>query len=86
MRIYIMTNEGRYYKIPAPLWLAKSALGLGNLGLSIGKKYIPMEQRQYVDCIDLKMLRKGFDVLKDYKGLTLVQVKSSNGAEIKIVI
>lgn len=86
MRIYIKTNDGKSFKVPAPLWLVKGALGLGNFGLSIGKKYIPEEQRHYVDSIDLRELRHGFDVLKEYKGLVLVDVKAGDGTEVKIIV
>lgn len=86
MRIYVKTNNGRSFRIPAPIGLVKAALGLGNFGLYIGKKYIPEEQRRYVDCIDLRKLKDGFDVLRQYKGLTLVDVKASDGTEVRIII
>ena len=86
MRIYIKTNDGKSFRFPAPIWLVKGALGLGDFGLSIGRKYIPEDQRQYVDNIDFRELRKGFDVLKEYKGLTMVDVKSSDGTEVTIII
>lgn len=86
MRIYIKLNDGRSFKIPAPIGLVKAALGFGNFGLSIARKYIPEEQRQYIDCIDFRELRKGFDVLKDYKGLKMVDVKAGDGTEVTIII
>ena len=72
--------------IPAPLWLIKASLGLGGFGVSIARKYVPQEQRIYYDNIDFKELSKGFNVLKDYKGLTLVDIKSKDGSELKIII
>ena len=86
MKIYIKHGSGRRFKIPVPISMVKAFLGLGNFGLSFAKKYIPEEQRQYVDSIDLKELRKGIDVLKDYKGLTMVDVKAGDGSEVKVVI
>lgn len=86
MRIYVRTNDGKVFKIPAPIWLVNGALGLGSFGVAIGRKYIPEESRQYVDAVDFRELRKGFKVLKDYKGLKLVEVKASDGTEVTITI
>lgn len=86
MRIYIKTDDGKVFKIPAPFWLVKGALGLGSFGVAIGRRYIPEESRQYVDAVDFRELRKGLGVLKDYKGLKLVEVRSNDGTEITITI
>lgn len=86
MRIYIRTNEGKVIKLPAPMWLVKGALGFGNVGIRIAKKYVPAESQQYIDMVDLHELKKGFNILKDYKGLKLVDIKSSDGTIVEIVI
>lgn len=86
LKIYIKLPDGKSFKIPAPIIIVKAALGLGGFGVSIARRYIPEEQRQYIDCIDFRELRKGFDVLKAYKGLTLVEVKTKNGTEVTIII
>jgi hypothetical protein len=86
MRIYVKTNDGKVIRIPAPLWLVKGALGLGNFGVKIARSYAPEESRQYIDMIDFHELRKGFDILKEYKGLKLVDVKSSDGTVVEIII
>ena len=86
MKIYVRLNNGRSFKIPAPLGLVKAALGLGGFGVSIARRYIPEEQRQYVDCIDFHELSKGFDVLRAYKGLKIVEVKTEDGTEVIIVV
>lgn len=86
MRIYVRTNEGRTIRIPAPLWLVRCALSMGTFGIRIAKNYAPEESRQYLDMVDLKELRKGFSILKDYKGLKLVDVKSSDGTIVEIII
>lgn len=62
------------------------ALSCGNFGISIAKRYITEEQRKYIENIDLKELRKGFDVLKAYKGLKMVEVKAEDGTEVTIVV
>jgi hypothetical protein len=86
MRIYVKTNDGKVIRIPAPLWLVKGALGLGNFGVIIARRYGPEESRQYIDMIDFHELRKGFDILKEYKGLKLVDVKSGDGTIVEIII
>lgn len=83
MRIYVRLNTKRSFNIPAPIGLVKAVL---SLGVSIARRYIPVEQRKYIDCIDFQELRKGFDVLKAYKGLKIVEVKTEDGTEVIIVV
>lgn len=84
--IYVKLNSGRSFKIPAPICLVKAALSFGGFGVSIAGRYIPEDKRQYVDCVNFKELRKGFDVLKNYKGLKMVDVKTEDGTEVTIII
>ena len=86
LKIYVKLDSGRSFKILAPIGIVKAVLGFGGFGVSFVKRYIPEEQRQYVDSIDFKELRKGIDVLRDYKGLTMVDVKAGDGTEVKVVI
>jgi len=86
VKIYIKLNTGRSFKIAAPIVLVKMVLGLGGFGVSIARRYIPEEQRQYVDGINFRELKKGFDVLKNYKGLKLVEVTARDGTEVTIVV
>lgn len=86
MRVYIKLSNGRSFKIPAPIGLVKAALGFGGFGVSIARKYIPEEHRQYIDCIDFRELRKGFDVLRNYKGLKMIEIKAQDGTEVTIII
>lgn len=86
LRIYVRLNTGRSFKIPAPIALIKAALVFGNFGLSIANRYINEDQRKYIENIDLKELRKGFDVLKAYKGLKMVEVKAGDGTEVTIIV
>lgn len=86
MRIYIRTDKGRIFKIPLPLLFVKGALATGNLALLIGKRYIPMEKRIYIDSVDFRELIKSLDVLKEYKGLTLVKVNSNDGTEVIVTV
>jgi hypothetical protein len=86
VRVYIKLSSGRSFRVPAPIGLVKAALSLGGFGMNIAKRYIPEDQRQYIECLDFKELRKGFNVLKDYKGLKLVEVKAQDGTEVRIII
>jgi hypothetical protein len=86
LKIYVNLCSGRSFKILVPIGIVKAALGFGGFGVSFARRYIPEEQRQYVDSIDFKKLRKGIDVLRDYKGLKMVDVKAGDGTEVKIVI
>jgi hypothetical protein len=87
LKIYLKLNTtGRRFKIPAPIILVKMVLVLGGFGVSIAKRFISEEQRQYLDYVDLKELRKGLDVLKNYKGLKLVEVKAGDGTEVTIIV
>ena len=86
LKIYVKLSNGKSFKIPAPIGLVKFALGLGGFGASIAKRYVPKEQVQYIDSIDFKELRKGMDVLKNYKGLKMVDIKTGDGTVVIIII
>jgi len=86
LRIYIRLKNGRNLKFPAPIGLVKAVIGLGGFGVSISRRFIPLEQRQYIDCINFKELRKGMDVLRDYKGLKILEVNAGDGPDVTIII
>ena len=77
-------NDGRCYKVRAPIGLIKAAIGIGGFGASFARKYVPEEHRHYIESIDFRELKKGFDVLKDYKGLQMLDVKAGDGTEVNI--
>lgn len=86
LKIYLKIENGRRYFIPAPIWLVKAGLGMGNFGVRIAKKHIPEDQIAYVESIDFRKLKVAIDVLKEYKGLNMVDIKAKDGTEVKIVI
>ena len=86
MKIYFKEGKGRRHMIPAPLWLVKAALGMGGVGMSIARKHVPEDQLIYLENIDLRELRKGFDILRQYKGLILLDVRTKDGTEVKIIV
>ena len=82
MKIYLKLETGRRFFFIAPIWLVKAGLGFGTVLI----RHLPEQQRPYVENIDFRALRKSFDVLKNYKGLELVNVRAKDGTEVKIVI
>lgn len=86
MKIYFKTENGRRYFIPAPIWLIKAGLSTGGFGVRIAKKHIPEDQISYIENIDFGELKKAVDVLKKYKGLNMVDVKTKDGTEVRIII
>jgi len=82
MRIYIQTPEGKKFWVPAPIWILK--FGTGAWVENIVKRYVPKEQRQYIECIDFSKLNKAVDILKEYKGLNIVDVKAKDGTIVNI--
>lgn len=86
LRIYIKKSNRKTIFIPAPIGLVKIALGFGNFGISVAKKYVPEEQRVYFENIDIQELSKSFDILKEYKGLKIVDVASPDGTLVKVII
>ncbi|CAB1246329.1 hypothetical protein ACFHWD_14955 [Clostridium sp. MT-14] len=83
MRVYIRTGNKRLV-IPLPLILVKFGLSLFNKPFI--KKYVPEKERKYVDVIDFGQLSKCIGVLKDYRGLKIVEVKSKDGTEVVITL
>ena len=86
LKIYLKIENGRRYFIPAPIWLIKADLSMGGFGVRIARKHIPEDQISYVESIDFRELKKAVDVLKQYKGLNMVDIKVKDGTEVKIII
>jgi len=49
-------------------------------------RYLSDQQREVLDCIDFKVLAKSMKVLKRYRGLKIVEIRSKEGEEISITI
>lgn len=84
MKLYIRISGGRRFFIPIPIGIVK--LGCRFANSSIVRKNIPSDSIEYIDCIDFKKLEESFDVLKQYKGLKLVDVRNKDGTEVIIII
>ena len=68
------------------MWVVKAALGMGGFGMRIALRHMPEDQRIYVENIDFRELKKAMNVLKGYKGLNLIDVKTSDGTEVRIIV
>ncbi len=86
MKIYIKLNSGASFFIPAPISLVKAGLSVGAFFTSNSKVSIQNDNKKYIDNINLNELKKGMDVLREYKGLKMLELKSKDGTEVKIVI
>ena len=84
MRIYIKTEEGRKLRIPVPMWVVRLATRLPIE--RIIRKHIKEKDAKYLELIDWKEMRSLISSLSEYKGLNLVDIKASDGAEVLIQI
>lgn len=84
MKIYIRERGGRRFTIPIPMGLVRLGLGFGKLGVKISNKYVDEETRRYLNMIDFTILSKCIRDLEEYRGLTIIEVKSHSGDEVTI--
>lgn len=88
MRIIIKTNDGKRIKIPLPMWLIR--FGLSKPFIRFVSKRIKGKWKgkgeKYLTNIDFHALSKELKVLKKYKGLKILDVKSSTGELVEIKI
>ncbi|AZV55475.1 hypothetical protein [Clostridium sp. AWRP] len=83
MRVHIKSGKIRFV-IPCPIVFLK--FGLSIAGSSFIQKYIPEKDKRYVNIIDFKKLSKCMDILKEYRGLKLVEVKVRDGSQVTIIV
>jgi hypothetical protein len=84
MKIYIKTEEGKKIKIPVPMWVIR--LGTRLPIERIARKHMKEKDAKYLQLIDWKEMRNLIISLSEYKGLTLVDIKASDGTEVLIRI
>ena len=82
MRIIIRTEEGKTYCIPVPFFVLK--VGTGKWMKNTIKKHIKKDKEKYIDCINFRELHKAVNILKQYKGLDIVDIKAKDGSVINI--
>ncbi|WP_070000103.1 hypothetical protein [Cellulosilyticum sp. I15G10I2] len=83
MRIYIKEDKNIIF-IPIPLVLLKAVFSI--MEMPIVKRHIPERKRYIIQDINFNQLKQCVDMLKEYKGLKLVDIKDSKGNRIKITI
>lgn len=83
MKIYIKTNNKKFI-VPFPLALAKFGISIAKSPLVL--KYVPEKDRKYMEIINFNEMAKCIDILKEYKGLQLIDVKAKDGTKVSIVI
>jgi hypothetical protein len=86
MKIYIKTTEGRVLRFPLPMSLVKLGLSCGHYGIRAARKHVDKETLQYLEAIDFRLLGNSINELRYYKGLRIVDIKSSTGEEVSIII
>lgn len=84
MRIYIKTEKGKKIRIPVPMWVIR--LGTRLPIERIARKHMKEKDAKHLDLIDWKEMRTLISSLSEYKGLTLVDIKASDGTEVLIQI
>ena len=82
MRIYIKTSNKVKFWVPVPLWILNLVTSAWAEGII--KKHMQKEYRQYVECVDFSKLREAVNILKEYKGLVIVDVRAKDGTSVNI--
>lgn len=83
MRVYIKTSKIGFI-IPVPNALL--TFGISIMKSPFIQKYIPEKDRKYVTTIDFKKLSGCVDILREYKGLRIVDVQSKDGTHVTITL
>ncbi|EJO5347383.1 hypothetical protein NRP93_001461 [Clostridium botulinum] len=83
MKIYIKSGKMKFI-IPVPNALLK--FGISIVDAPFIQKHIPEKDKKYVNIIDWKNFSRCVDILKEYKGLKIVNVHSKNGSHVTITL
>lgn len=83
MRIYVKSGK-MGFTIPVPNALLK--FGISIVKAPFVQKHIPEKDRKYVNIIDWKKLSSCINILKEYKGLKIVDVRSKDGSHVTITL
>jgi hypothetical protein len=86
MKVYIKTKNERRFFIPVPLPTFLIRLALTDYGRSKVLKHVDKETRVFIENLDLKALGRGISTIKEYSGLTLVEISGKDGYEITIKV
>ncbi|WP_368488183.1 hypothetical protein [Clostridium sp. BJN0013] len=83
MRVYVKSGKVRFI-IPIPFIFLK--LGISIFSSSFVRTHIPQKDRKYFDMIDFREFSKCLGILKQYKGLRIVEVRAKDGIEVIITL
>lgn len=83
----VVKSEGRNIRLYVPMFVITSGIRLSKYIM----KHVDVDDDmnnaiKYIDYIDTKVLLTAINELKKFKGLTLVEVKASNGDHVLIKI
>lgn len=83
----VVKSEERNIRLYVPMFVITSGIRLSKYIM----KHVDVDDDRnnaikYIDCIDTKVLLTAINELKKFKGLTLVEVKASNGDHVLIKI
>ncbi|WP_446899275.1 hypothetical protein ACSVC9_05120 [Clostridium sp. LBM24168] len=83
MKVYIRTGSIRFI-MPIPLVFLK--FGVAMVNSSFIKRNIPERHRKYIEIIDFKQLSKCIGLLKEYRGLEILEVRAKDGTKVSITL
>lgn len=101
MKVHIINNDGKENVINIPLWLLGIGNGKWinkiinnsnshnkNIGEKCSENNLEgaLEKLEFIQDMDKKQLKKCISVLSEYKGLKVIEIKSSHGTYVKVVI
>lgn len=83
----VIKSEGKNLRFYIPMFVITSGIRLSKyIGKHIDSDKEMNDSIKYIDYIDTRILLTAVKELKKYKGLTLVEVKESNGNYVLIQI
>lgn len=87
MKITIKTQALKYkVRIYIPMIFVKLAMVFAKSAVKgyIKKEAFNKENIKYIEAIDFDLLSQSLNILKEYKGLKMVDIHSSDGTEVEI--
>lgn len=83
MKIYIKSGK-MGFTLPVPTVLLK--FGISIVDAPFIQKHISEKDKKYVNMINWKELSSSIDILREYKGLKIVDVHSRDGSHVTITL
>ncbi|AWI04911.1 hypothetical protein [Clostridium drakei] len=83
MKIYIKSGK-MGFTLPVPNVLLKFGISIVNAPFI--QKHISEKDKKYVNMVNWKELSSSIDILREYKGLKIVDVHSRDGSHVTITL